>query len=87
MGIAGGLHRSRSSPLPKEMEPHGADEAGLELPLPEETEPRRATGVDTGAILQLAAGCLQSAMALVLTTTHEAPATVIWMVLITLAMG
>ena len=45
------------------------------------------TGVDTGAILQLAAGCLQSAMALVLTTTHEAPATVIWMVLITLAMG
>ena len=44
VGIAGGLHRSRSSPLPKEMEPHGAYEAGLELPLPEETEPRRANG-------------------------------------------
>jgi hypothetical protein len=72
VGLAGGLRRFCSSPLPKETEQHGADEARLELPLPEETEPRRA---NTGAILQLAARCLQSAMALVLTTTHEAPAT------------
>ena len=60
----------------------GRDKAGLELPW-EETEPRVGpTGVDTGAILHLAAGCFSICNGVGidydqgLTTTHEAPAIV-----------